>query len=72
MKLLSVKQARSIWLVNIVDLNPRGLNLFGLITPIVKKYKFQIYPTNPEELIGKDVIDIKFKGGSFRKTQGII
>lgn len=67
MKLLSVKQARSIWLVNVVDLNPRGLNLFDLITPIVKKYKFQIYPTNPEELIGKDVIEIKFKGGSFQK-----
>ena len=67
MKLLSVKLARSIWLVNIVDLNPRGLSLFGLITPIVNKYKFQIYPTKPEELIGKDVIEIKFNGGSFQK-----
>jgi hypothetical protein len=67
MKLLSVKQARAIWLVSIVDLNPRGLSLFGLIMPIVEKYKFQIYPTKPEELIGKDVLEIKFNGGSFKK-----
>jgi hypothetical protein len=68
MKLLSVKQARSIWLVNIGDLNPRGLSLFGLITPIVNKYKFKIYPTKPDELIGKNVTEIKFNGGSFQKN----
>jgi hypothetical protein len=67
MKLLSVKLARSIWLVNIMDLNPRGLNFCDLIASIVNKYKFQKNQTKPEELIGKDIIEIKFSGGSFRK-----
>lgn len=67
MHLLSVKQARSIWLINAVDLNPRGLNLFGLINPIVAKYNFKVYPTKLEELVGKEVIEIKFDGGGFQK-----
>jgi hypothetical protein len=65
MKLLSVKQARSIWFVPFVDLNPRGLNLHTLIRPIVEKYKFVIIPTKSEELdLSKGV---KFEGGSFQK-----
>lgn len=67
MKLLSVKQARSIWLANIADLNPRGLNLFGLIMPIVTKYNFQIYPDKPIDIIEKDVLEINFKGGNFQR-----
>lgn len=68
MKLLSVKQARSIWLVYIVELNPRGLNLISLIKPIVDKYNFQIYPSKPEEFgFGKENIGINFKGGNFQK-----
>jgi len=70
MKLLSVKQARSIWLMYLVDLNPRGLNLFTLIPQIITKYNFQLYPTKPEELdIGKDTREIKFSAGSFQKDQ---
>lgn len=65
MKLLSVKQARSIWLVPLVDLNPRGLNLLSFIRPIIEKYKFVEVPIKPEELdLGKGV---KFAGGSFQK-----
>ncbi len=68
MKLLSVKQARSIWLVYLVDLNPHGLNLLTFIPPIVEKYKFQLFPTKPEELgFGKETREIKFSGGSFQK-----
>jgi len=67
MKLLSVKQARSIWIVNLNDLNPRGLNLLGLIPLIIKKYNFQVFPTKPEELFGKEIIEIKFSGGGFQK-----
>ena len=68
MKLLSIKQARSIWLIYLIELNPRGLNLFTLIKPIIEKYKFQIYPTKPEELgFTKEIREIKFIGGSFPK-----
>jgi hypothetical protein len=66
MKLLSIKQARSIWLVNLVDLNPRGLNLLTLVAPIVTKYNFQVYPTKSEDMFGTDIKEIKFSGGSFQ------
>lgn len=68
MRLLSIKQARSIWLVNLVDLNPRGLNLITLIQPIVEKYKFLVFPTTPKDLgFDKETKEIKFSGGSFKK-----
>ena len=68
MKLLSVKQARAIWLIQLVDLNPRGLNLLALIPPIATKYKFQLFPVKPDELgFGKETKEIKFSGGSFQK-----
>ena len=67
MKLLSIKQARSIWLVYLVDLNPRGRNVLSLIPLIVAKYKFVQSPAKPEELdLAKGV---KFIGGSFHKDQ---
>ncbi len=67
MKLLSVQRARSIWIVNLAELNPHGLNLVGLIPQIVKKYNFQVFPTKPEEIFGKEIIEIKFSGGGFQK-----
>jgi hypothetical protein len=68
MKLLSIKQARSIWLIYLIELNPRGLNLYNLIKLIIEKYKFQIYPTKPEEFgFGKEIREIKFSGGNFQK-----
>jgi hypothetical protein len=65
MKLLSVQRARSIWLINLVDLNPHGRNIFSLIGPVIAKYKFVQFPTKPEELdLSKG---INFVGGSFQK-----
>ena len=65
MKLLSVQRARSIWLINLVDLNPHGRNVFSLIAPVIEKYKFVQFPTKPEELdLSKG---INFVGGSFQK-----
>jgi hypothetical protein len=65
MKLLSVKQARSIWFVKLVDLNPRGHNLLAIIPGIIEKYKFQIFPIKPDELdLSKGV---KFLVGTFQK-----
>lgn len=66
MKLLSVKQARAIWLINLIDLNPRGRNLLALIPGIIAKYKFQVFPIKPEDLdLTKGV---KFFGGVFQKN----
>jgi hypothetical protein len=65
MKLLSVQRARSILLINLVDLNPHGRNVFSLIAPVIEKYKFVQFPTKPEELdLSKG---INFVGGSFQK-----
>ena len=65
MKLLAVKQARSIWLISQIDLNPRGRNLLSLIPGIVSNYKFQVFPIKPEDFdLSKGV---KFFGGIFQK-----
>lgn len=65
MKLLSVQRARSIWFVNLMDLNPRGYNLLSIIPAIIEKYKFQSFPTKWEELdLTKGV---KYLGGTFQK-----
>jgi len=65
MKLQSVQRARSIWLVNLVDLNPRGRNILSLIAPVIAKYNFMQFPAKPEELdLSKGII---FVGGSFQK-----
>lgn len=49
MKLLSVQKARSIWLLYLMDLNPRGLYDYALIAPMIEKYKFLKVPTKFEE-----------------------
>lgn len=67
MKLLSVQRARSIWVVYLAELNPRGINLLSLLQPLVKRYNFQVFPTKPDELFGKEVVEIKFVGGTFQK-----
>lgn len=66
MKLLSVKQARSIWLVNLVDLT-RGRSVTPMIPSIIDRYKFLKFPTKPEEL---DLSQgVKFLAGTFQKNQ---
>ncbi len=65
MKLKAIGRARSIWVVYLVDLNPRGRNLLPLISSVIEKYKFLQYPSKPEELdVSKGV---KFVNGSFQK-----
>jgi hypothetical protein len=65
MKLLSIQRARSLWFVNLTDLNPRGHYLLGLIPSIIKKYRFQIFPAKPDDF---DLIKgIKLLGGAFHK-----
>jgi len=67
MQLLAVKQARSIWLSYLADLNPRGRNVFPLIPLIIAKYKFLLFP-NPNKLEEFDLQKgIKFGNGAFQK-----
>jgi hypothetical protein len=67
MKLLSVKLSRSIWFVNLNELNPRGLSLLPLVQSLITKYNFQLFPNKPDELFGKEINELKFIGGSFQK-----
>jgi hypothetical protein len=64
MKLQSIKLSRSIWLLPLVDLNPRGLNEFSLIKSIIEKYKFVQVPSKPEEFDKNK--GLKLGGGSFQ------
>ncbi len=65
MKLLSINLARSIWLGQLIDLNPRGINLDPLLIPLlIKRYKFKKFPLPGEILDNKK--GIKFEEGEFK------
>ncbi len=66
MKLLSIKQARSIWLAYLVDLNPRGLDLIALVPFIREKYRF-LEMSPAVDKINKETKEIKFGLGSYQK-----
>ncbi|MEW6660152.1 MAG: hypothetical protein AB1424_15970 [Thermodesulfobacteriota bacterium] len=68
MKLLTVKQARSIWLTYLIDLNPRGLDLLALIPIIRDKYRFlELSPTIDK--INKETKEVKFGLGNLQKNK---
>jgi len=65
MKLQSVVMARSIWVFNILDLNPRG-KMIGpsIISHLVETYRFAQYPKTAEEM--DESKGIIFMNGSFQ------
>lgn len=64
MKLLSIQRARSLWFVNVTDLNPHGYNLLKIVPNIIEKYRFQLFPTKFEEF---DLTQgVKYHGGTFQ------
>lgn len=66
MELLNVVAARSTWLFDINDLNPKGKSLFPeLIEWLKDNYSFTVAPASPADL-DKDVKGPIFKGGSFQ------
>lgn len=70
MKLLSVSIARSVWLGHLSDLNPRGVNLFPIIAPVLQEtYKFITYPSLQDISNIKD--GLKFEKGEFVDSKGI-
>lgn len=64
MRLISVAQARSLWLFSTNDLNPKGRNLTKELLPgLIARYNFLTFPKKPEELNMQT--GIKFEDGSF-------
>ena len=50
MKLTAINLARSIWLLYLQELNPKGLSLKPLLEPLVARYQFSKYPKPSDEL----------------------
>jgi hypothetical protein len=68
MELLSVISARSIWLGNLLDLNPRGKSLFSVLPMLHESYKFRKLPS-VEEMIDS-LKGVKFIDGDFQTKNG--
>ncbi len=70
MKLLSVNLAKSIWVGRTQDFNPRGINLYPIITPLlIEFYKFVKVPSAIEAL--DDSKGIIYGAGEFINKEGI-
>src|SRR2546421_4795962 len=72
MKLLSVLTARTIWLIEARELNPRGKNLrHTLIPALTERYGFLKYPP-PDYDLRKEANEegMVFQGGNFKNSQG--
>ena len=65
MELLHVRRARSIWLFDARDLNPRGFSLGPILPAIKERYKFQRSPKTTEELTVDNPQGVIFGDGSF-------
>lgn len=66
LKLLSVRHARSIWLVPIEDLNPRGLDLMPMLDAVRGRYGFQRSP-RLEDLSRSVQQGLHFHHGAFKR-----
>ncbi|MCX5888216.1 MAG: hypothetical protein NTY36_02035 [Deltaproteobacteria bacterium] len=70
MKLLSVTLARSLWFGRTQDFNPRGVNLYPIITPLlVESYKFVTVPSAQEAL--DDSKGTTYASGEFINKDGV-
>lgn len=67
MEILNVRTARSVWLFDVRDLNPRGVNPMPFFSAIKDRYHFLVWPKTPEELswITASPKGIKFTDGAF-------
>ncbi|MFN3326497.1 MAG: hypothetical protein ACK5AZ_23620 [Bryobacteraceae bacterium] len=55
MEIASVNLARSIWLFDTSELNPRGINLYPQVFgKVIERYKFQTFPKWDEVVNSKD------------------
>ncbi len=70
MKLLHVKTARSIWLVDSQDLNPRGIDISSALPAIASRYGFQKYPQTLAEADETATSGIVYEHGYFQTEAG--
>jgi|SRR3984885_12285146 hypothetical protein len=68
MKILYVGLARSIWLFDFNLLNPKGLNLQGVLVAIGKRYQFAKIPASVIDVDERK--GLPFKAGSFINSKG--
>lgn len=67
MKLLSIRTARFVGLIETAELNPRGLSVYpSLIDGLVEKYNFEIFPDEENEL--DETKGIVFENGVWGKN----
>jgi hypothetical protein len=67
MKLLSVPLARTVWIFDIAEVNPRGKNVFvDLVPALVSAYRFTRFPKQGDDL--KE--GMKFGAGTFENSTG--
>lgn len=70
MKMISVAMARSVWLLDMNDLNPQGRSFLpGLINWLKERYSFPTVPSSPTDL-DKQTNGLMFKAGEFQVEQG--
>ena len=67
MKLLSVEQARSIWLFPTADVNPTGKFIGPIFADLIKIYKFGSVPNLPEAI--KKNAGVQFSVGMFNSPK---
>lgn len=68
MKLMSINLARSIWLARLIDFNPKGINLYPILVPLlIDSYKFKQFPSLKEKL--DEASGIKFEQGEFKNKK---
>ncbi len=65
MEILNVRSARSVWLFEARDLNPRGVNVLPLVAAVKEKYQFLKWPNTPEELVPENPKGSQFQAGAF-------
>lgn len=68
MKLLAVGLARSIWLFQIAEWNPRGRAMHPLFFTLIERYRFIKHPKLSEIDWQKGV---KFEDGTYKTSQGV-
>jgi hypothetical protein len=69
MKLLSIRTARTIWLVPPTYINPRGRFILPGILACAKRYGFVKVP-NPQSFF-ETPVKVMFEGGSFTASDGV-
>lgn len=68
MKLVSIQSARTVWLVPLNQINPRGRNILPLVIALIERYKFEKRPD--AKSLTEVPTKIHFEVGSFVGADG--